>query len=181
MPALLLWCICSASAAEKPGEPILQDIILTTSDSHLLLFVTIENGATPELIESVKNGIPVTFEFLVELERIRSAWFDKNIANLSVTHKLTYDSLKQEYTVSFSEQNDREQRFKSVNKALAAMAELNGLKVIARKKLSPDSPYALRLQAKLSEVKLPLGIHTIIPFISLWNVETKWRTIEFRY
>lgn len=61
------------------------------------------------------------------------------------------------------------------------MAELNGLKVIARKKLSPDSPYALRLQAKLSEVKLPLGIHTIIPFISLWNVETKWRTIEFRY
>ena len=38
-----------------------------------------------------------------------------------------------------------------------------------------------RIKATLAETTLPLGIHYILPFTSLWDFETDWRTVEFRY
>jgi hypothetical protein len=177
---LLLWPIFPTYAGES-NEPALADIILTTSESHLLLFARVENGFTPEMIETVQNGIPVSFDFRVELDRVRSNWFDSNLVSRFITHTLLYDTLKQEYEVRSSENNNHTQRFKSLEKAILAMTELNGLKVVELDQLRPEAPYALGLKVKLAEKTLPLGMHSIIPFMSLWDFETPWRTIEFRY
>ena len=61
------------------------------------------------------------------------------------------------------------------------MVELNGIKIIPRNTMEPDAPYAIHVKAKLAEKILPLYMHYIIPFVSLWDFETDWRTIEFRY
>jgi hypothetical protein len=61
------------------------------------------------------------------------------------------------------------------------MSELNGVKIIERHELIPDVLYALHVKAILAEKTLPMNMHYIVPFISLWDFETDWRTIEFRY
>lgn len=169
-----------AIAKEDPG-PHIDDILITTSQSHLLLFCTIKNSFTPEMIEGIKNGIPVTFTFQIQLELIKGKWFDKTITEMNLQHTLSYDSLKEVYQIEQSEKTTKPTVVKTLDKAIEIMSELNGIKIIEREELIPDAPYAIHVKAKLAEKTLPLYMHYIIPFISLWDFETDWRTIEFQY
>ncbi len=182
IPILLLTALLLYSPVQAAGskEPTIEDIIITTSSTDLLLFAMVKNCFTKEMLEGVRNGIPLTFRFTVELEKIRSKWFDVTLVEKVINHTLSYDAVKETYQIDFSEKN-KPKITKSQDKAKELMAELSGLKVIARKELIPDAPYALQIKATLVENTLPLGMHYILPFTSLWNFETDWRTIEFRY
>ncbi|HHD63308.1 MAG TPA: DUF4390 domain-containing protein [Desulfobulbaceae bacterium] len=167
--------------AKQKKDPDLKDIIITTSDSHLLLFATVQNCFTKEMVQGVRNGLPVTFNFHIELDKVRSAWFDSTLIETIITHTLTYDSIKEQYAVIFSEKKGQLVATRSLEQAKQLMAEVNGFPLIERKLLVPDAPYALKIKATLAETTLPLGMHYILPFTSLWDFETDWRTVEFHY
>ena len=167
-------------AEDAPG-PNIADIFITTSQSHLLLFCAIKNGFTPEMIEGVQNGIPVTFSFDIELDKSINFWLDSTLAKVTVLHTLTYDAVKQQYQITLPELGGKTVVTESLDKAKAAMAELKGIQVINRAALEPDAPYALHVHATLAEKKLPLNMHNVVPFISLWDFETETQTLEFRY
>ncbi len=172
--------LCIPVQAAEDREPAIEDIIITTSSTDLLLFATVKNGFTEEMLEGVRNGIPLTFSFDIQLDKVRSRWFDVTLVEKTVTHTMSYDAIKELYTIKLSEKN-KPVITPSRDKAKQVMAEINGLAVIKRSELVPDAPYALQLKATLVENTLPLGMHYILPFASLWNFETDWRTVEFRY
>ncbi len=184
LPVLLLLLVLAlpipASSRQDSSPPTISDIIITTSASDLLLFATVKNSFTPEMEKGVKNGIPISFSFQIELDKIRDFWPDSTLAEKEIIHRLTYDSLKEEYSVELGEKQ-RTETTRSLARAKQLMAELNGLRVIARKKLVPDASYILRIKATLVKTTLPLGMHYVLPFTSLWDFETDWRSIEFRY
>ncbi len=169
-------------AEDRPAaEPDIADIIITTSDTHLLLFATVKNCFTPEMITGVRNGIPIIFDFQIELDQVRNNWFDSSLVKYDIVHTLTYDNLKEEYRLELSERPNSVITTKSLDKAKEIMAELNGIRIIERNILVPDAPYALRIKAVLEKNVLPLGMHHMLPFTSLWDFETDWRVVEFRY
>jgi len=47
--------------------------------------------------------------------------------------------------------------------------------------LKKGDKYELRLKAELNKVKLPLYLHYIFFFTSLWDFETDWYYINFVY
>jgi len=171
----------STAIADTKKEANISDIIITTSETDLLLFCTVKNSFTPEMIEGIRNGIPITFTFLIKLDKVNNNWFDTTLADLTLQHTLTYDTLKEQYRVQLSERSQQMITTNSIDKAKKIMAELSGIKIIAHNQLTPDTPYVIRVKAKLAEKTLPFNMHYIIPFISLWDFETDWRTIEFRY
>ncbi|MCI5145446.1 MAG: DUF4390 domain-containing protein [Candidatus Electrothrix sp. AR3] len=177
---LLLIILCICTSAKANDEPIIDDIIITTSTTDLLLFAAVKDCFTQEMLEGVRNAIPLTFRFDVDLYRIRNNWFDANLIEHDINHTLSYDPLKQEYQVAFAEK-DRPEVTRSLDEAKQMMAELNGIKVIPLKALPHEATYVLHIKATLVENTFPLGIHSLIPFTSLRNFETEWRTIEFTY
>jgi len=170
-------CLC----AGQDGKPEMTDIIVTTSESHLLLFATVKDCFTEEMIKGVRNGIPITFNFHVELEAVRSGWFNATLLETVLTHTLRYNSFKKEYEISFSEKKGQALTTRSLEQARERMAEVSGFPLVERASLTPDAPYVLKIKATLEEATLPLGMHYILPFTSLWNFETDWRSIEFHY
>ncbi len=91
------------AASEQISGPHFTDIIVTTSDTHLLFFGELKNSMTPVMIEGLHSGIPLTFSFFVELERVQSNWPDKEITSIEFKHSLSYDTLKQLYTIKTEE------------------------------------------------------------------------------
>ncbi len=166
---------------KNQGDPEMTDIILTTSAEDLLLFATVKNGFTQEMLQGVRNGIPITFDFDIELEKIRSFWPNKTLVARTIRHKMTFNSLKETFQIIRSEKNNQAVTSRSLDRARSLMAELNGIPLIKRARLIPDASYVLRVKATLVENTLPLGMHYIIPFTSLWNFETDWRSVQFRY
>ncbi|MCB2216781.1 MAG: DUF4390 domain-containing protein [Desulfobulbaceae bacterium] len=169
------------STSPQLSGPHFTDIIVTTSETDLLLFGELRNSLNEDMIEGLHNGIPVRFSFFVELEKDRTNWFDEELVSLEFTHSLTYDTLKETYVVDTEESPRRRRTAPSLEEAALVLNEINGLKIIELERLVPDSKYRLRIKADLHKKTLPLSLHTIIPFIGWWDVKTDWFTVEFMY
>ena len=159
----------------------IEELIVTNSSTDLLLFLTVNDAFTRQMEEGIKNGIPVTFNFYVKLERKRKAWLNQELVSLQFEHTLSYDTLKEEYSIVRSELAGQTFRTKSLAEAKKAMAQLNGPPIAPLKALLPEAGYLLKVKAKLAEKTLPLYFHYVIPFWSLWDFETAWYNVEFRY
>ncbi len=167
--------------AATDQEVQFKDITITTSNTHLLLFGIVTNEKSNDMKQALHSGIPMQFSFFVELFRTRDNWPDEELISMEFIHTLKYDTLKEHYQVELEEQKHRISTYSSFGEAMQVMNEINGLKVIELLKLQPDSSYELRMKAELYKKTLPMNLHYVVPFVSLWNVETDWHTIEFTY
>lgn len=181
---LLVFLLCltgTSGFAETEQEVQFKDITLTTSSTHLLLFGVIKNDKHKELEQALHSGIPMQFTFFIELFRTRDNWPDEELKVMEFKHTLKYDTLKESYQLEIEEQKNRIFTYSTLEKAMEVMNDINGLKVIELAQLQPDTSYELRMKAELYQKTLPMNLHYIIPFISMWNMETDWFTIEFTY
>lgn len=169
------------SDTEQISGPHFTDIILTTSDTHLLLFGELRNSLTKEMIDGLHSGIPIKFSFFVELEKNVENWPDKELAVFSFSHNLSFDTLKNRYMVETEENSNKKSTAGTLDEATKTLNEINGLKIIELGRLKPDSTYRLRVKADLYNKTLPMSLHNVIPFISWWDLSTDWYTVEFTY
>jgi hypothetical protein len=161
--------------------PHITDIIVTTSDTHLLLFGELRNSLTKEMVDGLHSGIPITFSFFVELEENKPNWLDEELAVFSFSHNLSFDTLKNIYVVETEENNNKKSTAATLDEAAQIMNEINGLRIIELERLRPEGTYRIRMKADLYKKTLPMSLHTIIPFISWWDLNTDWYTVEFTY
>lgn len=171
----------NGASESKISGPHFTDIIVTTSDTHLLFFGELRNSLTDEMIEGLHSGIPVQFSFFVELEKVRSNWTDEKITDIEFSHSLTYDTLKQLYIVETREISKKTHTVETLEDAKILLNEINGLKIVKLEELEPDQTYRLRVKADLYKKTLPLSLHSVIPFVSWWDLSTDWHSIEFIY
>ena len=169
------------SDTEQISGPHFTDIILTASDTHLLLFGELRNSLTKEMVDGLHSGIPIKFSFFVELKKNVENWPDKELAVFSFSHNLSFDTLKNRYMVETEENSNKKSTAGTLDEAAKTLNEINGLKIIELSRLKPDSTYRLRVKADLYNKTLPMSLHNVIPFISWWDLSTDWYTVEFTY
>ncbi|MBU0944034.1 MAG: DUF4390 domain-containing protein [Proteobacteria bacterium] len=178
----LLTSITGFAALAAPEQEVqFKDITITTSNTHLLLFGIVKNDKNNDMEQALHSGIPMRFNFYIELFRTRENWPDEELISMEFTHTLKYDTLKEHYQVDLEEQKKKTSTYHTFQEALQVMNEINGLRVIELNKLLPDSSYELRMKAVLYKKTLPMNLHYVVPFVSLWDMETDWHTIEFTY
>ena len=181
LPFLIFCLLWSSPSPLQAAEATLSDIIVTNTQEDLLVFFDIQGCFTPEMEEAILNGIPTTFTIIIRLYKTRTLWFDGSISSLILEHTIKYDSLKNEFRVNRSEDNHNELVFKEFEKAKKAMAEISNIEVVPLKELQRKSKYQLRVKAELEKVRLPLYLHYVLFFVTLWDFETDWYTVDFTY
>ncbi len=159
----------------------LANIIVTNTRDDLLIYLSVEGAFTPKMADAVKNGVPASFSFFVNLYRNRGLWFDKKLADLTISHTIKYNSLRKEYAVSRSWDSNSPVIVQSFDAAKKLMTEIDSLKVIPLGLLEKGKQYQIQAKAKLSRVTLPYYLHYVLFFLSLWDFETDWYTIDFIY
>lgn len=182
---LVLLLLAVSSTLIQPREVLAQkatieDAFVINSDTHLLLYLTVKDCFTTEMETGIQNGIPATFTYYVDLYKTNKLWLNQKLASYVFHHTLTYDNLKEEYSILFSS-NNKIIVTKSREQAKTLMSEINGFELIKISQLAPDQAYVLKVKAKLAKKTLPLYFHLLIPFSSLWDFETDWYTLKFKY
>jgi uncharacterized protein DUF4390 len=178
---LLLLLTGNSVLADSEQKVHFKDITITTSKDHLLLFGVLKNDKQKELEQALHSGIPMKFTFFIELIQTVTNWPDEELIAMEFIHTLKYDTIKENYQLEIEEQRNRKFTYTTLDEAMLRMNEINGLKVIELAKLLPDNSYELRMKAELYKKTLPMNLHYLIPFISMWDLETDWFTIEFTY
>jgi hypothetical protein len=169
----------STSAGNK--EASIEEIVVTNSDKHLMLYFKVVNCFTEEMNKAINNGINTTFTFFIRLAEVKDWQLNEEIADLRISHSIRYDSLKKIYNVTLEEQNNRTVAIQDFEKAKALMSELSGLKVTRLENLRKTRRYQIQMMAELDKVRLPFYLHNVFFFLSLWDFQTKWYKIDFRY
>lgn len=159
----------------------LTNIIVTNTRDHLLLYLTVQDAFPPKIEKTLHSGLPVTFSFIINLYRVRNMWLDKEMANINVTHTMKYNNLKKEYSVTRSWENEKPLVVKSFEEAKKLMTEVDSLTIIELARLEKGKRYQIRAKAELSKLTLPFYLHYVLFFVSLWDFETDWYTIDFIY
>jgi hypothetical protein len=169
------------ATANQGRKAIIKELTATTSETHLIVFGTLENSFTSEMVEILHSGIPLRFSFFINLYKKAENWPDEQITAYNFQHVMTFDTLKENYRVSLEEDNNKVLTFRSLFEAQKVINEINGAKVVELKQLIPDNLYKLTVRAELYQKTLPMNLHSILPFLSWWDVKTDTYSLEFKY
>lgn len=159
----------------------LTNIIVTNTRDDFLVYLTVKGAFRDKMKKAILSGVPTTFSFFLTLYEKRNMWLDKKIADVKVTHTIKYDNLKNEFVVYRSWKNGKLERTKSFAEAQKLMTEIDSFKIVPLSRLEKGKQYQLRAKAELNRLTLPLYLHYVLFFVSLWDFETDWYTIDFIY
>ena len=159
----------------------LKNIIVTNTRDDLLIYLTVDGAFTEKMETAVSTGVPATFEFFINLYQTRGLWFDKEIADLKIIHTIKYDNLKNEYIIHRSWDDNPPRIVKSFAEAKKLMVEIDSLDIVPLNLLEKGRRYQIRAKAELNKLTLPFYLHYVLFFVSLWDFETDWYTIDFIY
>ena len=170
--------LCTSVRAE---DAALTDIVVTNTMEHLLVYFRVTDCFTEDMNKAIKNGINTTFIFFIKVHKVKNFWMDSEIADLEVSHSIQYDNLKNEYNIRLSERGDEVITVKDFEKAKRLMSEVVDVKLCELKELEKGSRYKVEMMAELDKIRLPLLLHYVFFFLSLWDFETEWYMVDFRY
>jgi hypothetical protein len=159
----------------------LENIIVTNTRDSLLLYLTAKDAFSPKIVKAIKSGVPATFTYYINLYLVRGLWLDKEIAKIQVTHTMKYDNLKKEYVVSRSWDTNQPVVVKSMDAAQKLMTEVDRLQIVPLSQLERGRQYQIQAKAQLNKMTLPFYLHYVLFFVSFWDIETDWYTIDFIY
>lgn len=175
---ILIFGVCASAIAKQAW---LTNIVLTDTHDALRLYLAVEGPFSTKLEETLHSGLPVTFSFSIKLYQRRGFWPKKKVVDIFLSHTAKYNSLKKTYVISRSWDEKTPVTVYSVDAARKLMTEIDGIDVIALARLERNRRYQIQTQATLERVTLPYHLHHVLFFLSLWNVETDWYTIDFIY
>ncbi len=162
-------------------DATLSNIIVANTRDDLLLYLDVEGAFKEDMQKAIESGVPTTFSFYITLHKIRSFWVNKKIADISVTHTIKYNNLKKEFVVVRSWETGKSIITRSFDEAQKLMSEIKNLHIISLDKLKKGSQYKIKAKARLSKMTLPYSLHYVLVFVSLWDFETDWYTVDFIY
>jgi len=179
--ALLLGISLIGQDSALAQEAALTNITVSNTRDDLLLYLNLEGAFSEKLKKVILSGVPASFSFLAQLNSVRAMWFDRDVADITVTHTIKYDNLKKEFIIRRSWRNNEPEVTKSFSEAQKWMTEVNSLKIISLGQLEKGQQYQLRTKAEVSKQTLPFYLHYVLFFVSFWDIETDWYTIDFIY
>lgn len=182
--ATAFFCAILAGVGFSPAyaqDPRLDNIIVTNTRDDLLLYLTAKDAFPAKIEKAIHSGVPATFTYYINLYRVRSLYLDEKISELKLAHNLKYDNLKKEYTVTRSWEDYRPLTVKTYEEAQKLMTEVDSLVIVPLVRLEKGLQYQIRAKAELDKMTLPFYLHYVLFFISFWDFETDWYTIDFIY
>lgn len=162
-------------------DATLSNLIVTNTSDDLLVYLNVEGAFREQTVNAIMSGVPASFSFFIKLYQKRSMWFDKAIADVEIVNSIKYNNLKKVFIVERSWENGKIRTAQSLQEAQKMMSDVDGLKIIHLNKLEKGKQYQVKAKAQLSKLTLPFYLHYVIFFVSLWDFETDWYTIDFIY
>ncbi len=181
---LLVVCILfivTSGPVAMANTAILEGTAVDVVQDNLVFSTTVKGALDKKITEAVKSGMPITFTFIVKLSMPRGLWFDKNIAELKLTNTVKYNHLKEEFTVTEPWNGGKTFVTNSFEQAMDEMCRIRGALLCKTDLLEKGKKYIVSAKAELEKLTLPLYLHYVFFFVSLWDVETPWYQVEFTY
>lgn len=176
---LFLFCLLFAAmpvrAAKADDAVTVLYAGLKPAEDGLVLNAAFDVRLNKTQEEALKKGIPLYFVTEAELRRVRSWWFNEDIAAVSRIGRLNFSPLTRRYQVEVVEGF---KAYDTLSEALVGLGRIENWVVTTKKTLKPGNAYlaAIRMRMDLGLLSKPLQINALAT--GKWEVEGSWHEWE---
>ena len=173
--AVVLGLLFVAGAAFGAPAPFrISNLVVTNSDSNLLVTLVLLGAMPDGIVEGLGTGIPASVRFQLELWQYNSWWVDRRVVAKLVERQVVYDVLTKEFRVAALQGEEREPYVtRDVWEAERVLSELRAFKLTQMSHLNLDELYYVRVRAEVRSGAPDSSVSRILPFVSS-RAETPW-------
>ena len=173
----LLWLLVivpSTVRAESVGINV-EDIQPYWNDGVYQLNALVLYDLSPEVLDALDSGVPITFTVDIVITRERKYWVDDNVAALKQQYQLRYHALSDQYILT-NLNSGAKNSFPSLRAALAVMGNIVALPLIDDQLLRSGLSYFGRMRVVLDTDFLPTPLRLLAYVTSGWRLKSEWLT-----
>ena len=146
----------------------------TNLENHVYrLDATMALNFSDDALEALRSGVPLIILINIEVEKERSWWWDKTVAELEQGYLLLYHALSEKY-ITHNLNSGAQQNYISLSSALASLSHIRDFPLIDKNLLDSDNNYYVRLRTYLDIESLPAPMRPIAYISSQWQLESDW-------
>ena len=180
-PSRALLCICAllcAALAWADGldgrfEVRSADFSLREGVYHLN--ARLEMPITPAVRQGLADGVPLSLQVELLVERRRRLLPDANIAELVQRYHLQYNAVSARYVLRNVNSGEQES-FATVEEALARMATVRDVPVLDKSFIETGPRYEASVRAKIDYGAVPMTVRILMFWVNDWHRESEWYT-----
>jgi len=179
---LIVFSITSPAWGEGTN-PHISDLTLRQGEKYVLLSARLVNEFGEEMHEALQGGVPLTFNYRIQLTRKGSILGEKVVRSREIIHNLEYDPVKQLYIfkTAGSGHKPAERTTKEQDLAIEWLTNIVDWPLYPLKKLEKNVRYRVRVMATLKSVELPSVLGYLFFFTTIFNQETPWAQLDFTF
>lgn len=168
--------LCLVTTVSRAAEPRIERIepLITDGQMTLDLDLTFELGRV--VIEAAERGVPLYFTFDLKITSPRWWWFDRVLVEATLTRRLTYNALTQQWRVATG---DLFLPGRSLNEALAVLKQVRGWPVAPSDRFDKNQRYDGRVRMRLDASQLARPLQLEAANRSAWSLASPWAPFDF--
>jgi hypothetical protein len=171
--ALLL----TLSAAFAFGDAL--DGVLRVSSAYvnldngvIQLYARVQYPLNPAIREALQDGVTLTFDVEVKVDRIRHLWFNANVVDLTLRRELAYHVVTDRFVVR-DVRTGEQKSFDTLQEALAYLGRVDGWPILVEPQLD-GGRYIISVRAGVRRGKLPASLRALLFWTDDWQRVSKW-------
>jgi hypothetical protein len=171
--ALLLGCSL-AFAEALDGVLEVRSAYVNIDKGVFLLHARVEYPLSPAIRAALHDGVTLTFDLEVRIDRERRLWFDASVVDLTLRRELSYHAVSDRYVVRDTKSGDL-QTFGTLDEALDYLGRVDAWPIIVEPQLTGGS-YNVSVRAAVRRGHLSASLRAILFWSDDWNRVSEWYT-----
>jgi len=177
---LAAWCAVALGAATAARADALDGILevhsayVNIDKGVFLLHARVEYPETPAIRNALQDGVTLTFDLEVRVDRDRRFWFNSNVVDLTLRRELTYHAVSDRYVVRDTRSGDQE-TFATLDEALTRMGRVDAWPIVVEPQLNGGN-YSISVRAGVRRGNLPASLRAILFWTDDWARVSEWYT-----
>jgi Domain of unknown function (DUF4390) len=136
------------------------------------LFARVRYPLNPAIREALQDGVTLTFDVEVKVDRERRFWFDANVVDLTLRRELAYRVVTDRFVVRDVD-GSHQKSFGTLQQALAYLGKVDGWPILVEPQLD-GGRYIISVRAGVRRGKLPSSLRALLFWTDDWQRVSKW-------
>ncbi len=176
--ALVFLLLPAEPSQGRRGDAYIDDVRLAVGPRRdVLLDFQVKGALDDRVADTLDSGLPVRFTHLIRVVHPREFARDDVLVDLKLVRVLEKDNLKDRFQVTL-EDTGESRRYGDLTEAVGAMTRVERLSLLPANVLESRAPLFLKIKTQLQKFQLPFHLHYLFAFVSYWDVETDWYSLE---
>ena len=173
LATVVLSFLASAAAAQERME--IRSAYVEASDSVYLLNATIDFELPEGARLAIAEGVPLTLDLEIAVQRGRSYWLDETVATLEQHYELVFHALSERYLVR-NLNSGEQSSFATLEAALDFLRVIEDLPILDGALLETKRRYEMALRASLDVRTMPDTLRFVLFWTDDWRQRSEWYT-----